>query len=241
MFCLAILITVATAGPLDQAWQDLSRDPGPMAQNGDFGGKKCLAPPPPAQIESLTAAGPSLGLALLQSALLPGLGENYLDRTDRAAPFWLAEGILWSSFIGFELYGGWSKTDYLDFAGQAGAHVAGKPEAFFQAMMVYQSRDEYNLNAPYLSRTTDKSFPETDNWNWRWTSAQEQHTFVTLRNRSDKAYRGASTVVSLLVVNRLLSLLDTAVLYRTRSSPHGFGLKLDGDLEHVQLTMTKDF
>ena len=58
----------------------------------------------------------STGLAILYSLLLPGMGELYAGNYSSGKYFTIAEGALWATFIGMNIYAGNQKDNYQAYA-----------------------------------------------------------------------------------------------------------------------------
>ena len=56
------------------------------------------------------------GIAILYSLLLPGMGELYADAYDSGVYFTVADGVLWGTYIGMNVYGNWQKDRYISYA-----------------------------------------------------------------------------------------------------------------------------
>ncbi|MGB2698129.1 MAG: hypothetical protein WBD28_09780 [Candidatus Zixiibacteriota bacterium] len=152
----------------------------------------------------------SLSKAIFLSLLVPGGGEFYVGSNTRARIFLGVEASLWASFFGFRTYGAWTKEDYKSYAAvHAGVDLRGKSEGFFEDVNFYVSRDEYNQLARLYQREEAEIYPESDFWNWYWSSPESQRYYRKLRNRSEAAYRKALFMLALSGVNRVLSAIDT--------------------------------
>ena len=85
------------------------------------------------------------GLAILYSLLLPGMGELYADAYDSGVYFTVADGVLWGTFAGMNVYANWQKDRYISYS-QSNASVSseGKDEDFYATIGKYSSIDQYN-------------------------------------------------------------------------------------------------
>lgn len=151
----------------------------------------------------------SLSKAIFFSLLVPGAGEFYAGSKTRGRIFLGLEASLWAGFFGFRTYGAWAKDDYESYAAvHAGADLEGKSDEFFEDINFYVSRDEYNQLARLYQREQAEVYPQTDFWYWYWDSAESQHYYRKLRNRSEAAYRKALFMLGLAAANRVLSIID---------------------------------
>jgi len=151
----------------------------------------------------------SLSKAIFFSLLVPGAGEFYADSKTRGKIFLGLEASLWAGFFGFRTYGAWAKDDYKSYAAvHAGVSLEGKSDEFFEDINFYVSRDEYNQLARLYQREKAEVYPQTDFWYWYWDSAESQHYYRKLRNRSEAAYRKALFMLGVAAANRVLSVID---------------------------------
>ncbi len=72
------------------------------------------------------------GLAILYSMLLPGMGELYADAYDSGIYFTVADGVLWGTYIGMNVYGNWQKDRYISYAQtNAGISTESKDDLYY--------------------------------------------------------------------------------------------------------------
>ena len=132
----------------------------------------------------------SPGLAIIYSLLLPGMGELYADSYSSGKYFTIAEGALWTTYIGFNSYGNWQKDNYKSFAASnGGVNNNDKNTDYYANVGLYTSIKEYNNTKAF-----DRDFAAMYNqqqyyWNWTgndrktyrdmWLSSE--HSFNNLR------------------------------------------------------------
>lgn len=167
----------------------------------------------------------SLGLALLGSAVLPGLGEAYLGENRTAKSFLLAEAGFWAGlFISWQV-----RDSYLqsarNYASQyAGADAAGQGPAYLERLATYRSyrekehrQDSYEL-AQVLSGKDVAVMPD-----WDFGSANTPENTERWRDYQSimRHYRGAKVAMSFAVgamaLNRVASVAHTLRAYRRTS------------------------
>ena len=161
--------------------------------------------------------------AVLYSFLLPGLGDHYLGRPDRARLFWLAEATIWTSFIVFEVQGYLREDGYQEYAlAFAGISSTDHSDDYYRIISQYNSAADYeafikqegrfdlypddnyqNLEQYYLTERVSDFEP------WLWPSDENRRAFRDIRQGSRLARRRALYSVAAAVANRLVSSLLT--------------------------------
>jgi hypothetical protein len=195
----------------------------------------------------------SLVKAGLLSALVPGCGQYYNGRRQKARYFLAAEALAWIGFASFHSYGDWRKDDFIRFAAvRANAKLQGKSDEFADIVGFYDDIDQYNS----LGRAFDPERPylqDTPDNHWRWQSDGDRQEYRDLKNRSRESYRRSEFMIGLAVINRIVSVIDAvrdAARANRRIDP-GFsierqsGVKLTVDpwslRRQVCLTLYSDF
>jgi hypothetical protein len=152
----------------------------------------------------------SLGKALLYSALLPGLGENYVGHKTKAKIFFGVEISTWIAYASFRTWGSWRKDDMVKFAAdKAGVNLDGRDEIYEDMVGFYNDVDEYN-NA---GRVDDEERPYYDPQSanaWYWQSDDDRVLYRSMKNRYRDAYRKSDFMIGVAIVNRLISMIDAA-------------------------------
>lgn len=153
----------------------------------------------------------SVGLAILYSMILPGMGELYAGGFDSGKYFTIADAALWSVFTGYTLYGDWKKDNYLTYAkSNAGINLDGMDSDFIANVSIYMSIDDYNrameLNREF-SRTYNKNL-----YNWNWADNDKRKEFRDLWSSSENAYNKVRFVVGAIVLNRVVSAINAVRL-----------------------------
>jgi len=167
-------------------------------------------------IESKPAGSKSKWKALGLSLIVPGAGQFYAGSKSKMTIFGAAEALVWSSFLGLRIYGGWKREDYRAWAAlRAGAMVEGKSESYFEKMTYYDNLNEYNQFELLYEGSRAQLFPSTRDYYWNWDSDASRQHFRDLRNQSKAAYRRSILVLGAAVANRILAGIDA---YRTAAS-----------------------
>ncbi|PJA26228.1 MAG: hypothetical protein CO189_12070 [candidate division Zixibacteria bacterium CG_4_9_14_3_um_filter_46_8] len=160
----------------------------------------------------------------LLSVMLPGAGEFYLGNKSRAAVFVGTEAAIWGGYLAFHTWGDWLKNDYKSYAAEhADAKVYGKDDKFFDRMQFYDSRDWFN---EIEGERYGYPYPYTDYYYWHWDSPDSRKEFRKIRYNSKAAFRNATFMIGVAVVNRLASVVDAVWL--SRQIKKGEGLEFYG-------------
>lgn len=146
------------------------------------------------------------------SLIIPGAGAYYLGGKSRAAAFFGTEAVIWGGYFAFHTWGKWKEDDYKSFAaGHAGANVSGKDDKFFERMQFYVSRDWFN---EIEGERFGGAYPYTDYYYWHWDSEQSRQTFRRIRNDSKAAFRNATFMIGVALLNRVVSCVDAIRMAR---------------------------
>lgn len=156
---------------------------------------------------SETKSKKNSGLAIIYSLLLPGMGELYADNYSSGKYFTIAEGVLWTTFIGMNVYGNWQENRYRTYAQTyAGISPEGKDEDFYATIGLYTSIESYN-NEKALERRFDEMLSE-QKFFWKWNSTEERKTYRSMWTSSEQTFNDIRFVVGAMLVNRLLSAIN---------------------------------
>ncbi|HEX2612128.1 MAG TPA: hypothetical protein VHO02_00850 [Fibrobacteria bacterium] len=167
----------------------------------------------------------SLALALIGSAVLPGVGEAYLGETRTAKSFLLAEAGFWAGFF-ISLQ---ARESYLQSARNyaseyAGADAGGQGPGYLERLATYRSyhekehrQDSYEL-AQVLS---GKDVAEMPDWDFGSANTPENTDHWRDYQSIMRHYRGAKVAMSFAVgamaLNRAASVAHTLRVYRRTS------------------------
>lgn len=150
----------------------------------------------------------SVAKSALYSALLPGLGEYKMGHKTKGKVFFAAEAVGWLGFAAYRIYGNWKEDDMIEFAYEnAGAQLEGKDDTFEDMVGFYYSREEYNS----LGRVSDPErpyYPDDPNYDWQWVTSADQASYRDLKNKSRDAFKKSDLVLTLLILNRVVSVID---------------------------------
>ncbi|MEJ5263569.1 MAG: DUF5683 domain-containing protein [Ignavibacterium sp.] len=160
------------------------------------------------------------GLAIIYSLLLPGMGELYAENYSSGKYFTIAEGALWATFIGMNVYGNWQENRYKTYAQTyAGINPEGKDEDFYATIGLYTSIETYN-NEKALERRYDEMLSE-QKFFWKWNSTEERKTYRSMWTSSEQTFNDIRFVVGAMLVNRLISAINAVRLVSNYNSELG--------------------
>jgi len=187
------------------------------------------SPPAPAAEAAPPLAGKRK--ALLYSLLLPGAGELSLGARGRATGFFVAEGLIWSHYVWYQVAGKLRRDDYIEQA-QLNAGIGSKHEddEYWRLVGLYERshgsgpgsyeedirREARDLN-PDDPAAQDAYVAErlpTGDRVWIWSSPELQSAYRSTRASSNRAYNRAKYSFAAAILNRLVSAIDTQILHR---------------------------
>ena len=153
----------------------------------------------------------SVGLGIIYSLLLPGMGELYADAYDVGKYFTIADGILWGTFIGMNAYSSWQKDNYQSYAAsRAGVDNTNKDENYYARIGEYTSIETYN-DQKALERNFVEMYDE-EKYFWKWNSVEERRTYRDMWTSSEQTSNDIRFVVGGLILNRVASAINAARL-----------------------------
>lgn len=151
------------------------------------------------------------GLAILFSILLPGMGELYAEGFDSGKYFTIADGLLWGTLAGFNIYGNWQENNYKVFAQtNAGLNPDGKTSEYFANVGLYLSIEEYN-RLQELNRNFGNVY-DPNKYYWNWKSHDFRKEYREMWSSSENAFNNVRFVAGALILNRLISAINAVRL-----------------------------
>jgi hypothetical protein len=163
---------------------------------------------------------------ILASAILPGWGEAIIGKTSQAKVFFIVEGTLWVSYAGFNYFGNKTLSSSRAFAvDHSGANPARTDADYYDVLEDYQSVDDYNLE---IERNAGLYYPDDParqqdyiNENgyfgadaWSWDTSTSRTEYWQNRRRARENLQRASFMSGFALINRLVSVINVAVLSR---------------------------
>ncbi|MCF0215475.1 MAG: hypothetical protein HUK21_03265 [Fibrobacteraceae bacterium] len=180
----------------------------------------------------------SLMLALGASALLPGLGEYYLEEQNMVRPFVWIDAALWVTVVGSYFVGEHYISSAHNYAVRhAGLGTSDKDIDFLNTVGDYRSRrgvegqnsspdmdEDYNQAMLRSGKKVDEDYPDNEEYQWDWGSSDNPEStrhMDEFKNRL-RHFRVSRIVfqasIGALVLNRIVSMLDAMRIYRSTSS-----------------------
>lgn len=178
----------------------------------------------------------SLWLALGASALLPGMGELYLDERSLVKPFVWTDAALWLTAIGSYFIGERYITSAHGYAVRhAGLTSGSKDVSLLNTVGDYRSRggvagqnsspdmdEDYNQAMIRAGKAIDDEYSESVQWDWGSSDNPESTERIEEYKSRLRHFRVSRIVfqvsVGALVLNRVVSILDVTRVYRATSS-----------------------
>lgn len=152
-----------------------------------------------------------VGLAIIYSLLLPGMGELYAGDYSFGKYLTITDALLWGSYIGFYAYGNMRKSDYKSFAASnGGVNNSGKDDTYYTTIGNYINIQEYN-NQQALERNFDKIY-DVNQYYWDWKTNAQRSTYRNMWTSSESAYNNLRFVAGALILNRIVSIINAVRL-----------------------------
>lgn len=161
-------------------------------------------PEPPAAIQGKK----SPGLAILFSALLPGMGELYAGTFSSSGKYFtMAEGSFLVTYIGMNTYSRWQKDNYKAFAA-SNANLTGTnlSDDFYADISNYSNIKQFNDEKMLYGQTSQRYDPAQ--FNWSWASETQRKEYRTMWVASQQANNNLRFVIGAMLLNRLVSIID---------------------------------
>ena len=167
--------------------------------------------------------------ALLYSLILPGWGELSMGEKGRATGFFIAEGLIWTSFAYWTVSGNLREDDYIEQAGiSAGVGVTSESDDYWRLVGQYTSsggggsgsyeeelrreaRDLYPTDPAAQDAYVAEKLP-TGERAWEWNSSQTQELYRDTRSSANEAFNRAQYSFGAAILNRVLSVIDVQLL-----------------------------
>ena len=151
---------------------------------------------------------------VLKSSLIPGWGEAVLENNKRARLFSSIELSLWTACLATYTASYHQMLQYQSFAVEhAGVDADNKDHKYWVDIGNYIDIDQHNsehLRWRYL----DEIYDESDRW--LWDNKNNMKNFESMRIRSDMLAKTGEYVIGAIIMNHLLSAIDTLYLLRLK-------------------------
>ena len=153
----------------------------------------------------------SVGLGVIYSLLLPGMGELYADAYDIGKYFTIADGVLWGTFIGMNFHANWQENNYKSYAeSRAGISNENKDENYYATIGEYNSIDSYN-DEKALERNFEDMY-DPNFYFWKWGANDERKTYRDMWTSSEQTKNDIRFIIGGLILNRVASAINAARL-----------------------------
>jgi len=147
------------------------------------------------------------GLAIIYSALLPGMGELYAGGYSSGKYFTIADGILWGGLIGATAYANNQEENYKSFAAtNGGADPNGKDAKYFGNIGNYIDIYQYNYRQE-LDRNFEDVYDSETHY-WKWSNQEQRSEYREMWKSSETAYNNTRFIVGALILNRIASVIN---------------------------------
>ncbi|NOX65284.1 MAG: hypothetical protein GXO85_05665 [Chlorobi bacterium] len=147
------------------------------------------------------------GLAILYSALLPGMGELYAGGYSSGKYFTIADGILWGGLIGVNAYAKSRENNYKSFAQAYGSvNVNGKDDKYFADIGSYIDIYQYNRRQE-LDRNFEDIYNEQTHY-WKWSGQEQRSEYRAMWKSSEQWYNSSRFIIGALILNRVASIIN---------------------------------
>ena len=167
-------------------------------------------PPVQQAAEDQAPSKKAVGLAVLYSLLVPGMGELYAGGFGSGKYFLIAEGGLWITYAAFEIHGNDLRDGARSFAAaRAGVSIAGKDDQFFVDLGNFLTMDEYN-DKRLRDREPAKLYSTVAGQYWRWDSEDSRLTYREQRISSEDMYNNRKFVGAAIIINHVVSAINAA-------------------------------
>lgn len=149
----------------------------------------------------------NIALAILYSALLPGMGELYANNYQSGKYFTIADAALIGVYFGVNTYGDWKKENYKSFATTyGGISLTSKNDDYFATIGNYKNIDQYN-DEKALEQRYNEMF-DKNIMNWKWENETQRRQYRGMWLSSQRAYNNLQFVVGAMLINRLGSIIN---------------------------------
>ncbi len=150
----------------------------------------------------------SIFRAVIYSLILPGAGEYYAEGYSRGKYFTIAEGGLWLTYAGFQIYGTHIQSDARRYAAiYAGIQSEGKDDNYFVDIGNYDNIYQYN-EKKLQDRRIDLLYDPSAGYAWQWTSAVERQRYRDLRISSSNILYNSRFVIAVIIANHIASAIS---------------------------------
>lgn len=228
---VVLLLAGCAAGPLGAA---SAAEQSPIAPRADgtwlaaqIGGNRGDEAPREEKVEEESGSDRVDGRrAMLYSLLLPGLGQQYAGRAERARVGYAVEAAIWASFLTFQIQKGQREDRYVEFAERfAGASASGKDAEYWRTLANFERSEGDAGSANELirrqaralypdDREAQQAYEQSNGYfgdrAWDWQTSDNLARYRQLRGRALDSEDRATYSIALALVHRVISVVDAA-------------------------------
>jgi hypothetical protein len=184
--------------------------------------------------ENNVSAKKSTGLALLYSAILPGMGELYAGNYSSGKYFTAAEVTLWITALGMSTYSTWQENNLKQYAKSKGGVQGDSFDSDFYANVGnYMSLEEYN-NEMAFNRDYSAMY-DVNTRNWKWNSVTDRKAYRSMWVSSRQANNNIRFATGAMILNRIISMINAVrlVTAHNKSLAESPAVSMDFHLEQI--------
>ena len=152
----------------------------------------------------------SVGLAVLYSLAVPGMGELYAGGFSSGKYFLGIEGALWLTYAAFDIRANALQDDGRSFAAvHAGVVGPGKSDQFYVDVSNFLTLADYN-DKKMRDRTPELLYDPAAGYNWSWDAEANRMIFRDQRIRADNVFNNRKFVIGAVLLNHIASAINAA-------------------------------
>jgi hypothetical protein len=188
-------------------------------------------------------ARPDPGTALWKSMIVPGWGHYYVDSDNwtRGKYHLASDAILIISYFGFDARSSNLQSQSFTLANlRAGIDLQERSRAFRLAVGDFSDLQSYN-DHQLRTRNWHRLIDDVPENRWNWAAESDRREYRDLRQTSDRTRQQLPAIISLLVVNRVLSGLSAFVRARDMPNPPEARVEPVRDMHGTGYTATISF
>ncbi|MDX1637861.1 MAG: hypothetical protein R3281_07835 [Balneolaceae bacterium] len=153
---------------------------------------------------------PDPGVAFLKSMAVPGWGHHHINDTDwtRGQYHLASEAVLVLSYIGLSVHSKNLRQNWYSYAQtRANISIADRSRSFRLAVGDFDNLQSYN-DYQQRARNWDQLYADLPQNRWNWTGTGDRQQYSDLRERFENMEQQLPVLLSLMVVNRVISAIS---------------------------------
>ena len=162
---------------------------------------------------------PSPRGAFLRSLVMPGWGHYYVDNTNwKRGQYHLAADVaMILGYTGISIRNNRLEDNLITFArSNANINLNGRSREIYLAIAEFDNLDAYN-DYQLISRNWNDLLPESTENQWNWHNDDDRFEYQDMRQRIDDNENQLPALVTLMVMNRLVSGISAFVQARNKA------------------------